>query len=72
MVPVTKDWHRTAMHGMHAVTSVWGGAGFVVIPVGPVGVHSAVIAALREYDPDSVLMPPPDSLMREEQWETVA
>lgn len=62
VVPVTSDWHRVAMHGIHLLTTAWGGAGFVVVPTHKGHVHPAVLAALREYDPDSVLAPPADLL----------
>ena len=57
VVPVTDDWHRVALYAMNDITHCWGGAGFVVIPVGEDGVHPTVMAALREYDPDAVLTP---------------
>lgn len=64
VVPTLKDWHRIAIQAMHDVTNTWGGAGFVVVPVGEDGtVHPIVLAALREYDPDSVLMPGTDRII---------
>ena len=48
VVPVTTDWHRVAMHGIHLVTTSWAGAGFVVVPTAKGNVHLAVLAWLRE------------------------
>jgi hypothetical protein len=63
IVPTLDDWHRIAIHAMHDFTNTWGGAGFVVVPVGDDGaVHPVVLAALREYDPDAVLIPGPDRI----------
>ena len=65
VVPATADWHRVAMHGIHLVTTSWGGAGFVVVPTMNGDVHPTLLAALREYDPDSVLVPPSNVLTPE-------
>ncbi|MFV8171701.1 hypothetical protein [Mycolicibacterium peregrinum] len=65
VVPVTTDWHRVAMHGIHLVTTSWAGAGFVVVPTAKGNVHPAVLASLREYDPDAVLVPPGEMLSPE-------
>ena len=54
VIPVTRDWHHTAMHAMHALTGVWGGAGFLIIPTKRGEVSPAMLSILREYDPDSV------------------
>jgi len=65
VVPVTDDWQRLVMHGLHLVTTSWAGAGFVVVPTEHGVVHPAILAALREYDPDCVLAPPDDALPTE-------
>lgn len=65
VVPVTTDWHRVAMHGIHLITKSWAGAGFVIVPTTKGNVHPAVLASLREYDPDSVLVPPRELLSSE-------
>lgn len=65
VVPVTDDWHRLAMHGLHLVTTSWAGAGFVVVPTEQGVVHPAILASLREYDPDCVLAPPAEALPAE-------
>ncbi|MFC7674137.1 hypothetical protein ACFQWH_13695 [Mycolicibacterium sp. GCM10028919] len=62
VVPVTDDWHRIAMQGLHLVTTSWAGAGFVVVPTERGVVHPAILASLREYDPDCVLAPPAEAL----------
>src|ERR1700694_5137406 len=56
-VPAFTDGHSMAHRGIHEVTSVWGGAGFVVVPVTSAEVHPAIVAALRAYDPDFVAVP---------------
>lgn len=65
VVPVTDDWHRLVMHGLHLVTTSWAGAGFVVVPTARGDVHPAILASLREYDPDCVLAPPTEALPAE-------
>ncbi len=57
LVPAVGNWQFTGMHAIHAMTLTWAGAGFVLVPVEPGGVHPALLLALREYDPDAVLMP---------------
>ena len=57
LVPGWDDWHLMARNGIHAMTTMWGGAGWLVVPVVSADVHPALLAALREYDPDSVLIP---------------
>jgi hypothetical protein len=46
-----------ARNGIHTVTTMWGGAGWLVVPVVSADVQPALLAALREYDPDAVLIP---------------
>lgn len=65
LVPVTEDWHRMAMLGIHLVTNSWAGAGFVVVPAEKGEIHPSVLASLREYDPDCVLVPPGETLPAE-------
>lgn len=65
VVPVTDDWHRLAMHGLHLATTSWAGAGFAVVPTARGDVHPAILASLREYDPDCVLAPPTEALPAE-------
>ena len=57
VVPGWDDWRSMAREGIHETTTVWGGAGFVVVPVASADVHPAVVAALRAYDPDCVAVP---------------
>lgn len=63
VVPGWGDWKLMARQGLHAVTTMWGGAGFVVVPVPSENVHPAVIAAVRAYDPDSIVVPPGNSFV---------
>ncbi|MBY8863973.1 hypothetical protein K7711_46440 [Nocardia sp. CA2R105] len=56
VVPGGMDWHLSARRAIYAATQAWGGAGFVVVPYDDDGVvPAAVMAAVREYDPDYVL-----------------
>ncbi|MBI3224189.1 MAG: hypothetical protein HYZ39_03910 [Mycolicibacterium cosmeticum] len=71
VVPVTADWHLIARNAMHAFTRLWGGAGFVIVPTDGGAVHPAVLAALKEYDPDSVLVPPADAMTRPEHIDAI-
>jgi hypothetical protein len=57
LVPVGGDWTLAARWGLHYATHMWGGAGFVVVPVGEAPLDDAVLAALRAYDPDYVVQP---------------
>jgi hypothetical protein len=50
---------------------MWGGAGFIVFPVPEGDVHSAVIAAVRAYDPDSILVPQGNSLVTLDEYPQV-
>ena len=53
VVPGWHDWTLMLRAGIHAATTMWGGAGFVVVPVPAGDLHPAIIAAVRAYDPDS-------------------
>lgn len=57
IVPGWDDWHFMAQSGIHAITKMWGGAGWLVVPVASADLHPALLAALREYDPDHVVIP---------------
>lgn len=57
LVPGWGDWHFMARNGIHAITQMWGGAGWLVVPVVSADVNPALLAALREYDPDYVAIP---------------
>lgn len=61
LVPGTHDWKLMARQAISVITSYWGGAGFVVVPVVSGEVHPALLTALREYDPDMVVVPAADS-----------
>ena len=57
LVPAGQDWTFNAPLALSEVTRLWGGAGFVVVPVSAAEVHPALLAALRAYDPDHVVVP---------------
>ncbi len=57
LVPGDGEWHFMARNGIHAITTMWGGAGWLVVPVASADVHPALLAAVREYDPDQVAIP---------------
>jgi hypothetical protein len=61
LVPGAHDWKLMARQAISVITSYWAGAGFVVVPVASDEVHPALVAALRAYDPDMVVVPPADS-----------
>ena len=61
LVPGEGDWRLKARQGINTVTSFWGGAGFVVVPVTSTELHPALLAAVRAYDPDIVAVPHEDS-----------
>jgi hypothetical protein len=63
LVPGWGDWHFMARNGIHAITQMWGGAGWLVVPVASADAHPAVLAALREYDPDHVAIPAANSFV---------
>jgi hypothetical protein len=63
LVPGAGDWHLMARNGIHAITQMWGGAGWLVIPVASTDVHPVLLAALREYDPDYVAIPAANSFV---------
>jgi hypothetical protein len=71
VVPVTGDWHHVARNAVHAFTRLWGGAGFVIVPTDGGAVHPTVLAALKEYDPDSVLVPPAEAMTTPEQIDAI-
>lgn len=58
LVPGAHDWKLAARQAINVITSYWGGAGFVVVPVTSGELPSALLAALRAYDPDLVVVPP--------------
>ena len=60
LVPEGGDWKLMARKGIYAINEYWGGAGFVVVPVTTSDVDPAVLASLRAYDPDLVVVPPAD------------
>lgn len=68
LVPGWGNWTLMARAGIHALTTMWGGAGFVVVPVKSGGLDPALIAAVRAYDPDSILVPPAKTLVRPEDY----
>ncbi len=57
LVPGTHDWKLTARQAISVITSYWGGAGFVVVPIISAEVPPVLLAALRAYDPDLVVVP---------------
>jgi hypothetical protein len=57
LIPVDQDWQQMSMRAIQAFCLTWGGFGFLVIPVEHKGIQPALLQALREYDPDAVLMP---------------
>jgi hypothetical protein len=63
LVPGWHDWHLMACNGIHTLTTMWGGAGWLVVPVVSAEVNPALLAALREYDPDAVLIPAASSFV---------
>lgn len=63
LVPGAGDWHLMARNGIHAISQMWGGAGWLVIPVESADVHPVLLAALREYDPDHVAIPAANSFV---------
>jgi hypothetical protein len=71
VVPGWDDWKLMVRGGIHAVTTMWGGAGFIVVPVPEGDVHSAMIAAVRAYDPDSILVPQGNSLVTLDEYPQV-
>lgn len=57
VVPCGQDWHANTRVALHEITRLWGGARFVVVPVSSATVHPALLAALKAYDPDHVVVP---------------
>src|SRR6476661_5622833 len=64
LVPTGQDWTFNARIALSEVTRLWGGAGFVVVPVSVGEVHPALLVALRAYDPDQVVVPNATSPVR--------
>jgi hypothetical protein len=60
------DWHFMARSGIHAITKMWGGAGWLLVPVESADLHPALLATLREYDPDHVVIPAAKSFVARE------
>ncbi len=69
LVPGDGEWHSMARKGIHAITTMWGGAGWLVVPVASADVHPALLAALREYDPDQVAIPGAKSFVARKDME---
>ena len=63
IVPGWNDWKLMVRMGIRAATTMWGGAGWVVVPVPSGDVHPAVVAAVRAYDPDSIVVPQGNSFV---------
>jgi hypothetical protein len=57
VVPCGQDWHFNTRVALSEFSRLWGGARFVVVPVSSGTVHPALVAALRAYDPDHVVVP---------------
>jgi hypothetical protein len=67
VVPCGQDWHFNTRVALHEVTRLWGGARFVVVPVRSAAVNPALLAAIRAYDPDHVVVPAATSPITVEQ-----
>lgn len=68
VVPGWDDWKLMVRAGIHAATTMWGGAGFIVVPVAAGGLNPAVVAAVRAYDPDSIVVPQGNSLVERDAY----
>jgi hypothetical protein len=68
LVPGSGDWKLMVRAGIHAATTMWGGAGFIVVPVPSGDVHPAVIAAVRAYDPDSIVVPQGNTIVTRDEY----
>jgi len=50
------DWHYWARLAIYAVSQVWGGAGFILIPHRQGEVEASMLQAASAYDPDHVAL----------------
>lgn len=55
VVPTTENWHFIAATAIHRATSIWGGAGFILVPHDKGRVDDRMLQIAVAYDPDHVV-----------------